>query len=130
MELGGDLDIEESSSADAPPAFLDTATEALATEALSSEALSNEALPGDAPFDDPLDVVFDADDIGDEAEDGDADEGFDFLGDTDEIATRLDLARAYIDMGDADGARDILEEVVQDGDDAQRQDAEELLARL
>lgn len=58
------------------------------------------------------------------------DEEFDFLGDADESATKLDLARAYIDMGDADGARDILNEVLEDGTDAQKQDAEALLARL
>jgi pilus assembly protein FimV len=50
--------------------------------------------------------------------------------DEDEVATKLDLARAYIDMGDDDGARDILEEVAQEGDDSQRVEAEELLARI
>ncbi|CAH0990367.1 hypothetical protein SIN8267_00459 [Sinobacterium norvegicum] len=52
------------------------------------------------------------------------------VSDDDEVATKLDLARAYIDMGDDDGARDILEEVVQEGDDSQRVEAEELLARI
>jgi len=37
------------------------------------------------------------------------DDEFDFLADTDENATKLDLARAYIDMGDMEGARDILQ---------------------
>lgn len=46
------------------------------------------------------------------------------------MATKLDLARAYIDMGDHDGARDILDEVRKDGSDAQRQEADELLSRL
>ena len=48
----------------------------------------------------------------------------------DEVGTKLDLARAYIDMGDPDGARSILEEVVEEGDEAQQQEARELLDSL
>ncbi|MDH1512894.1 LysM peptidoglycan-binding domain-containing protein [Pseudomonas mosselii] len=55
---------------------------------------------------------------------------FDFFSGADEVATKLDLARAYIDMGDHQGARDILDEVVKDGDDSQRQEANEMLSRL
>lgn len=50
--------------------------------------------------------------------------------DGDEIATKLDLARAYVDMGDVDGARDILEEVLQDGTEVQVLEANELLRDL
>ena len=60
----------------------------------------------------------------------DDDDDFDFLNDVDEAATKLDLARAYIDMGDKDGARDILEEVITDGDENQKKDANELLQRI
>jgi pilus assembly protein FimV len=55
---------------------------------------------------------------------------FDFLSGTDEVATKLDLAQAYIDMGDNDGARDILNEVVTEGDAGQKSEAEEMLSRL
>lgn len=55
---------------------------------------------------------------------------FDFLSGTDEVATKLDLAQAYIDMGDADGARDILSEVLTEGDEVQRGEAKEMLGRL
>lgn len=55
---------------------------------------------------------------------------FDFLTDTDECATKLDLARAYIDMGDAEGARDILTEVVDEGNVQQQQDAREMMEQL
>lgn len=48
----------------------------------------------------------------------------------DEIATRLDLAKAYIDLGDADGARTIIDEVMREGNEAQRQEAEKLLREL
>ncbi|WP_192560223.1 FimV family protein [Pseudomonas allokribbensis] len=55
---------------------------------------------------------------------------FDFLAGTDEAATKLDLAQAYIDMGDNDGARDILKEVLSEGDDKQKSEAKEMLSHL
>ena len=47
-----------------------------------------------------------------------------------EVGTKLDLARAYIDMGDPEGARSILGEVVDEGDEAQRQEAQKLIDDL
>lgn len=66
----------------------------------------------------------------DEAPAQDEEDDFDFLSGTDETATKLDLARAYIDMGDTEGARDILDEVMSEGNDTQQQEARELIARL
>ena len=54
----------------------------------------------------------------------------DFYVGTDEVATKLDLARAYVDMGDADGARDILEEVIVEGNEDQKTEATDLLNGL
>ena len=62
--------------------------------------------------------------------DDDIDAELDFLADADEAATKLDLARAYIDMGDAEGAKDILSEVLSEGNDNQRKEANELLGRI
>jgi len=47
-----------------------------------------------------------------------------------DVGTKLDLARAYIDMGDPEGARSILDEVLAEGNPAQRKEAERLLAGL
>ena len=58
------------------------------------------------------------------------DDEFDFLEGTDESGTKLDLARAYVEMGDADGARDILEEVAREGSEEQQQEAQRLLNEL
>src|SRR5450830_554471 len=58
------------------------------------------------------------------------DESFDFLSGTDEAATKLDLAQAYMDMDDSDGARDILAEVLNEGSEAQKTEAREMLKRL
>jgi pilus assembly protein FimV len=47
-----------------------------------------------------------------------------------EVGTKLDLARAYMDMGDPEGARNILEEVMHEGSVAQKQEAQRLLESL
>jgi pilus assembly protein FimV len=47
-----------------------------------------------------------------------------------EVGTKLDLARAYMDMGDPEGARSILDEVLQEGNPTQRQEAERLISSL
>ncbi|WP_239680403.1 FimV/HubP family polar landmark protein [Ectothiorhodospira variabilis] len=76
-----------------------------------------------------LDDTFDADDAARASDELDSAEDDDFsLGD--EISTKLDLARAYIEMGDAEGARATLEEVISDGDDVQRREAEELMRQI
>jgi pilus assembly protein FimV len=47
-----------------------------------------------------------------------------------EVSTKLDLARAYTDMGDVEGARDILQEVLKEGATEQQEEARKLLAEL
>src|SRR5436309_11986584 len=47
-----------------------------------------------------------------------------------EVATKLDLAKAYEEMGDKDGARELLNEVLKDGDSVQKGQAQQLLAKL
>lgn len=47
-----------------------------------------------------------------------------------EMASKLDLASAYVEIGDKEGARELLDEVVAGGDAAQQQRARELLAGL
>ncbi len=47
-----------------------------------------------------------------------------------DVATKLDLAKAYHEMGDASGAREILDEVMREGDAEQRESAQALLEML
>jgi len=47
-----------------------------------------------------------------------------------EVGTKLDLARAYMDMGDPDGARNILQEVLAEGSSSQKQEARRLIDSL
>ena len=76
----------------------------------------------------PDSLEFKLDDLGAGEEEEDAGEGL--LDSTDEVSTKLDLARAYVDMGDPGGARSILEEVLEEGDEGQRQQAQQLLDSL
>jgi pilus assembly protein FimV len=73
-------------------------------------------------------VNFNLDDLNMDVEDEDLADGL--LHESDEIGTKLDLARAYMDMGDPDGARGILEEVIEEGNDDQKNEAETLISRL
>ncbi|WP_060485192.1 FimV/HubP family polar landmark protein [Pseudomonas sp. NBRC 111123] len=121
LELPEDFDLSLSLDDDSPAAKsfaselsdvnaeLDKLSQSLESPSLEPHFTAEDAAAEPAPLDD-LD--------------------FDFFSGADEVATKLDLARAYIDMGDHQGARDILDEVVKDGDDGQRQEAEEMLSRL
>jgi pilus assembly protein FimV len=55
---------------------------------------------------------------------------YDFMGSAEGTATKLDLARAYIDMGDYKSARDALSEVTRKGNDEQKKEAQDLLAKI
>ena len=52
-----------------------------------------------------------------------------FVGE-DAIGTKLDLAKAYLDMGDPEGARSMLDEVMSEGNDSQKDEARKLLAEI
>lgn len=52
------------------------------------------------------------------------------LTDMDELETKLDLAKAYVDMGDADAAKDIAKEVLEQGTVEQKKAAQALLDEL
>ena len=86
-------------------------------------AISNEV--SEAVDDNSVDFDLGGFDVGGETEDSDGE-----LADLDEISTKLDLARAYIDMGDPEGARNILGEVIEEGNDDQKNEAQGILERL
>ncbi len=49
---------------------------------------------------------------------------------SEEVATKLDLAKAYEEMGDLEGARELLQEVLGEGDATQREKAQAILAKI
>ena len=124
LDLPDDFDLSLSDEAESDPAAQAFASEIDDVNAELERLSQNLEHP---PIAEPFSAAsFTADDMAlmdDEPE-------FDFLSGTDEAATKLDLARAYIEMGDSDGARDILDEVVTEGDDGQKTEAREMLARL
>jgi len=99
-----------------------------------AELDSEELDMGDLDLGDSLDDSLSLD-VGDVPEEvgldlSDDDDDFDISDlsdDIDEVSTKLDLAKAYIDMGDKEGARSILEEVKAEGNDEQQQQADELM---
>ena len=122
LDLPADFDLSLDDESPAQPAVeADSFAAQLDEVTAELDQLSTDL---DEPQDAPLAP---ADGIASELE---GDDDFDFLSGTDETATKLDLARAYIDMGDTEGARDILDEVVAEGSDAQQQEAREMIAKL
>ena len=47
-----------------------------------------------------------------------------------EVTTKLDLAKAYEEMGDFEGARELLQEVIKEGNTTQREKAQAILATI
>ena len=47
-----------------------------------------------------------------------------------DVQQKFDLAKAYQEMGDSDGAREILQEVIKEGDAEQKDQAQKLLGSL
>jgi pilus assembly protein FimV len=86
------------------------------------------ASPNAAGMDQPDSIDFNLDDISEEIDEEDANEGL--LDNEDEVATKLDLARAYMDMGDPEGARSILDEVMGEGNEEQKREAEDIIAKI
>jgi pilus assembly protein FimV len=128
----GSIDFETDAPAEETP------TEAMSAPAdmeLSLEDFDNEeTLHGSASddigssFDEASDFAdneMPMEDLGDDDELSD-----DIFADVDEIGTKLDLAKAYVDMGDSDGAKSILDEVMEEGDDTQKEQAQELLRQI
>jgi pilus assembly protein FimV len=77
--------------------------------------------------DDDLDL---SRDFGKSIQESSEDEELVIAADSNGLSTKLDLARAYLDMGDDDGARQILDEVVAEGSEELRAEARTLLNRI
>lgn len=127
VEEAGELDDQQLAAEQEPEAS------AMDTDLSLEDEVFSEAL-SDVPDADDAEVAQELQDVAPQTaadlDEDSLDDELDFLSDTDEVATKLDLARAYIDMGDHDGAKDILDEVVQEGTDEQKSEAEELLSKV
>ncbi|MDI3325002.1 FimV/HubP family polar landmark protein [Pontibacterium granulatum] len=127
---------------DADLAALDRSLDELGGKAVPAnpveeELTANIAHDLDAELDSELQSLLDGSDSDIELEETGADEedltevdGWSLLESADEVETKLDLARAYMDMEDGEGAREILAEIVRDGSDKQKQEASALLESI
>ncbi|MDJ0832609.1 MAG: FimV/HubP family polar landmark protein [Gammaproteobacteria bacterium] len=149
MDMGNleeaDLDTGSFQAADEEP-DLDLPEDAIATtefKPLDMEAAEVELeMEEDVNVDKPVDIVktgtfapgdFDEEGKGEAAETAEEDvdiEGLMLPDDVDEVGTKLDLARAFIDMGDAEGAKSSLQEVLEEGDEQQKSEATGLLEQI
>ncbi|MBR9882535.1 MAG: hypothetical protein GYB21_02295 [Oceanospirillales bacterium] len=75
-------------------------------------------------------IALEEDSAEESADEPDLLDSMNLLDGADEIETKLDLARAYIEMDDSEGARDILSEILNEGNNDQRREAERLLGTL
>lgn len=112
------LNFENEFNASMAADAVDSEAEAPGTEADSEPAVADAAHDLDNDSEQPADM------------DDSMDDDFDFLAETDETSTKLDLARAYVEMGDQEGARDILNEVISEGSEQQQEEARGLLEQL
>jgi pilus assembly protein FimV len=113
---GDDFDIDDDETGAEDSIVMD-----VDMDADKAETRTGTFAPGD--FEEPTATVAslgDMDDIGDLM----------LPDDVDEVATKLDLARAFIDMGDAEGARGSLKEVMSEGNDEQKAEAQSLLEQI
>jgi pilus assembly protein FimV len=95
----------------------ETVDDAVQELEMATETVETEILPESIEF-----TLDDEDEYENEAEG--------LLASADEVATKLDLARAYLDMEDPDGARSILQEVIDEGDEEQKSEAQSLISKI
>ena len=127
-DLGFSIDFELP-AADVPAAALAPEQVTVAPTLADSDAPSIDFDLGSPGEDKPLETEAPAMDLSSITLDLGATEAFEPAQDAhwQEVATKLDLAKAYQEMGDKDGARELLNEVLKEGDEAQQKQATTML---
>lgn len=130
-DLASDLDVDISNEIDLDFSAAETEPEKTVVMTAAGDALLAE-MDDAIDFTDSGDITMDDTIIEDDEEEDTFidDENESFGGGADEVNTKLDLARAYIDMGDTDGASSTLDEVIAEGSEIQRREAQTLLSQI
>jgi len=98
------------------------------SDTLESEALSDVLKEKDSESEALSDVLKEESGESEALSDVFGDEGG--FGEEEDIGTKLDLAGAYLEMGDSEGAREFLQEVLEEGDEQQKAKAKEMLEKI
>ncbi len=130
--LDFDIDLSFDPAAENKPDSAEFTPPEVAEEAapevnIDMDSVEPDVVDQDSPLDIDLeDFDMEVSDSADEEEvQGDGE-----LADMDEVSTKLDLARAYVDMGDPDGAKSILDEVMEEGSEEQKEEARGILGQM
>ena len=107
-----------------PEDTVSSLTDELLESYTHDDALADSVEDEEGKGDFGLQLAYDADSEGKPAE------AVEPARENDEVGTKLDLARAYIDMGDLEGAREILDEVMSEGSDEQRDLANSMMGKF
>ncbi|MBT5922136.1 MAG: hypothetical protein HOH29_00245 [Cellvibrionales bacterium] len=107
-----------------PEDTVSSPTDELLESYTHDDALADSVEDEEGKADFGLQLAYDADSEGKPAE------AVEPARENDEVGTKLDLARAYIDMGDLEGAREILDEVMSEGSDEQRDLANSMMGKF
>ncbi|NIA01331.1 MAG: hypothetical protein GWP13_00945 [Planctomycetia bacterium] len=128
IDLSFDADKEKPDSVEfTPPEAGADQPEVSAPELnVDMDSVEPDAVKNDSAMEFDLDSL----DLDSEAAQDEEPEGDGELADLDEVSTKLDLARAYIDMGDPDGARSILDEVMEEGNSEQQDEARSIMEQM
>lgn len=120
-DIAGELDADESLSAETDTDVA-VAEESRPSSRPTAEAGTETATSAESGEADLGDLNFNLE--------SDLDSELNLLEGNDEVSTKLELAQAYLDMGDKDGARDILKEVSEEGSGEHQTRAKEMLERM
>ncbi|MCW8127051.1 FimV/HubP family polar landmark protein [Microbulbifer halophilus] len=120
-DIAGELDADESLSAETDTDVA-VAEEPRPASRPAAEAGTETATSAESGEADLGDLNFNLE--------SDLDSELNLLEGNDEVSTKLELAQAYLDMGDKDGARDILKEVSEEGSGEHQTRAREMLERM
>jgi len=130
--LDFDIDLSFDSAKEDEPDSVEFTPPEVVDEAPEVDVDMDSVEPDMVDQDSPLDIDledFDNLEVSDSAEEEET-QGDGELADMDEVSTKLDLARAYVDMGDPDGAKSILDEVMEEGSEEQKEEARGILGQM
>ena len=127
----GEIDLTTEIDTDESLETFDFSSDSPLSDVVETDSTSSETSEKETESFDEFEFDFDLDTPTSTSESlPEIDEGVSDLTDMDELETKIDLAKAYIDMGDIEAAKKIAEEVLKDGNSEQKQSAQTIIDQL